>query len=87
MIQIVYVNIDMYNKVLILLYYWSLPTTNNSALIPYKGLLIKVFPVQGRRLPIKMPHYLFFCTISLFRGNRFCFLSLGSSSLVYFIFI
>lgn len=50
MIQIVYVNIDMYNKVLILLYYWSLPTTNNSALIPYKGLLIKVFPVQGRAL-------------------------------------
>lgn len=50
MIQIVYVNIDMYNKVLILLYYWSLPTTNNSALIPDKGLLIKVFPVQGRAL-------------------------------------
>lgn len=50
MIQIVYVNIDMYNKVLILLYYWSLPNTNNSALIPFKGLLIKVFPVQGRAL-------------------------------------
>lgn len=50
MIQIVYVNIDMYNKVLILLYYWSLPTTNNSALIPIKGLLIKVFPAEVRAL-------------------------------------
>lgn len=48
MIQIAYVNIDMYNTVLILLYCWS--TTNNSALIPFKGLLIKVFPVQGRAL-------------------------------------
>lgn len=73
MIQIVYVNIDMYNKVLILLYYWSLPTTNNSTLIPFKVLLIKVFPVQGRRLPINMPHHLLSVPFPCFAALGFVF--------------